>query len=159
MHSCACREHRRHRRRRTPRPRLRSGDDTTEHSNQDLNEHEESSHDADSNPCFDEMPEDELEMWVDYKMRATHKVDDLSAANGITSWILRQPNLLEAGKDDCQAPRRPLDKSLSPTGTQQYQPSKKNTGNKEDQLRDGKTTSTSTYNQIEPTGREQRPHE
>ena len=30
-------------------------DDTTEHNNQDPNEHEESSHDADSKPCFDEI--------------------------------------------------------------------------------------------------------
>ena len=70
------------------------GDDTTEHSNQDLNEHEESSHDADSNPCFDEIPEDnpedELEPWVDHITRASRKADDLLAASGITSWILRQ---------------------------------------------------------------------
>ena len=45
----------RHRRRRTPRP------DTTEHNNQDLNEHEESSHDADSNSCFDDITEDNPE--------------------------------------------------------------------------------------------------
>ena len=32
-------------------------------------------------------PEDELETWVDYIKRATHKVDDLLAANKITSWI------------------------------------------------------------------------
>ena len=44
---CACRESRRHRRRRTPRPWQRTGGrDNTE----DLNELEESSHDADSNP-------------------------------------------------------------------------------------------------------------
>ena len=40
--------------------------DTTEH--QGLNEHGESSHDADNNPSFDEGPnddpEDELEPWV-----------------------------------------------------------------------------------------------
>ena len=44
-------------------------DDTAEHNNQDPNDHEESSHDADSNPSFDEIPEDnpenELEPWVD----------------------------------------------------------------------------------------------
>jgi len=38
--------------------------------NTDPNEHAESSHDADSNPCFDEIPEDnpgdELDPWVDY---------------------------------------------------------------------------------------------
>ena len=34
------------------------GDDTTEHNNQDFIDHEESIHDADSNPCFDEIPKD-----------------------------------------------------------------------------------------------------
>ena len=69
-------------------------DDKTEHNYQDLNEHEESSHDADSNPCFDgiteDNPEDKIEPWVDYITRATHKVKDLLVASGITSWILRQ---------------------------------------------------------------------
>ena len=58
-------------------PDSEQGDDTTEHNNQDLNEHEESSHDADSNPCFDEIPEDnpedELEPWVDCMRRAQHR--------------------------------------------------------------------------------------
>ena len=71
--------------------------DTTEHNNQHLNEHEESSHDADSNPCFDDIsdhnPEDEPELWFDYMTRATHKADDLVAAGGITSWILRQSQI------------------------------------------------------------------
>ena len=43
-------------------------DATTQHHNPDPNEHEESSHDADSNPWFDESsedyPEDKLERWV-----------------------------------------------------------------------------------------------
>ena len=68
-------------------------DDTTE-PRQDPNEHEESSHDADSNPSFDEVlndnPEDELEPGSDYMVRATHVADDLLAASGIMSWILRQ---------------------------------------------------------------------
>ena len=68
--------------------------DTTEHINQDLNKHEESSHDADSDPCFDDISEDnaedELEPWVDYITRATHKADNLLTASGITLWILRQ---------------------------------------------------------------------
>ena len=56
--SCACREGRRHRRRRTPRPWQRTGGrDNTE----DLNELEESSHDADSTPCFDSVPQDDPE--------------------------------------------------------------------------------------------------
>ena len=47
----------------------------------------ESNRDADSNPLFrqritqDEL-EDELEPWVDYVVRATHKADDLLAADG-----------------------------------------------------------------------------
>ena len=36
-------------------------DDTTEHNNQDRNGHGESSHHADSNPCFDEISEDNPE--------------------------------------------------------------------------------------------------
>ena len=51
-------------------------------------------HDADSSPCFDEIsddtPEDELAPWVDHIARARCKADDLSAANRMTSWILRQ---------------------------------------------------------------------
>ena len=51
-------------------------------------------HDADSNPRFDEIPEDypedELDAWVDCITRATRKADDLLAANRVTSWILRQ---------------------------------------------------------------------
>ena len=58
-------------------------------------EHEESSH-ADSNPCFDEIPEDnpesEREPWVDDITRVAQA---------------------EAGTDDCQAPRRPLDRANS----------------------------------------------
>ena len=37
----------------------------------------------------EDNPEDELEPWVDCTTRATHKADDLLAASGITSWILR----------------------------------------------------------------------
>ena len=66
-------------------------------NNQDLNEDEESSHDADSNPCFDEIsednPEDVLEPGVDDMKRAKYKANDLLAANEITSWILRQSQI------------------------------------------------------------------
>ena len=69
-------------------------DDTIEHNNQDLSVHEEGIHDADSNPCFDEIsednPDDELEPRVDNIVRATHKADDVMTVNGITLWILRQ---------------------------------------------------------------------
>ena len=69
-------------------------EDTIGHNQQDLHEHEESSHDADSNTCFDEIseddPEDELEPWVGYITRAMHEADVLSAPSGITSWIFRQ---------------------------------------------------------------------
>ena len=58
-------------------PYSEQGDDTTEHNNQDPNDQEESSHDADSNPCFDEIPEanpeDELEPWVDHKNNNTQR--------------------------------------------------------------------------------------
>ena len=78
-------------------PDSEHGDDTTEHNNQDFNEHEESSHDAESNLCFgeisDDEPDDKLEAWVDHIARVTHKADDLLAASGITSWILRQSQM------------------------------------------------------------------
>ena len=42
--------------------------------------------------------------------RATHKADDMFAANGITSWILGRGQIYgRHAKNDCQAPRRPLD--------------------------------------------------
>ena len=67
-------------------------EDTTEHTTNTSNEHEESSYDADSTPSFDNIsednPEDELEPLVDGITRATREADDLSAASGITSWIL-----------------------------------------------------------------------
>ena len=76
-----------------------------------------SSHNADSNPCFDEIPEDnpedELEPWVDCLTRASRKADDLIAANKQNHVVESQaePDLLESGKDDCQAPRRPLERT------------------------------------------------
>ena len=39
-------------------PNMEPEDDTTEQNRQDLNEHEESSHDADSNAFFDEISHD-----------------------------------------------------------------------------------------------------
>ena len=84
-------------RRRYRRPDGELESDTTEPNHQGLNEHEESSHDADSNPSFDEVPdddpEDELEPIVDYTARATHKADDLLAVNGLPSWILTQSRI------------------------------------------------------------------
>ena len=93
-------------------------------------------HDADSNSFHEvpnEEPEDELEPWVDC-MRAPHKAEDLLAANGITSWILRQSR---------------IHWKLTPTGIQRHQPSRKGTRGKEDRPRDGETTSTHTYKQPE----------
>ena len=83
-----------------------NGGDTTEHNSQDLNEHEESSHDADSNPCFVEIPEDspedELEPSVGYTTRATGQSGRLvsSKRNRVVD-PQAEPDLL---KDDCQAP-------------------------------------------------------
>ena len=66
--------------------------DTTEPNHQGLNEHGESSHDADSNPSFDEGPNDDPEnepgQWVNCMARATHNAGDLLTVNRITSWIL-----------------------------------------------------------------------
>ena len=47
---------------------------------------------------------------------------------------------LEAVKDDCQTPRRSLDKAYLQLETQLYQPSKEGTANKEDPPRDGNMT-------------------
>ena len=75
-------------------PRTSTEPDTTEADPQDPNQQEESNLDADSNPSFDTVPqdelEDELESCVGFIMRATHKADDLLAANVIASWIFRQ---------------------------------------------------------------------
>ena len=49
--------------------------DTTEHNHQDLNEHQESSHHS-CDEISNDNPEDELEPWFDYIVRATHNVDD-----------------------------------------------------------------------------------
>ena len=72
-------------------PDSEAADDTTEH----LNEYEESSHNAESNHCFDSISNDnpEDEQWVDYITRATRRADDLLAASGITSWILSQSQI------------------------------------------------------------------
>ena len=86
-------------------------DDTTKHNNQDLNEHEERGHDADSSPCFDEIsgdnPEDELEPC----MGRPH--DESNAQSGRLVGSKRnhdvdlqaEPDLLEAGRDDYRTPR------------------------------------------------------
>ena len=73
-------------------------DPYSEHGDdQDPNEHEESSHDGDSNPSLDEIPEDnpedELEPWVDHIKRATRSADDLLATDRIMSWILRRSRI------------------------------------------------------------------
>ena len=57
----------------------------TEINPQDSNEQGESSHDVDSDPSFDSVPQDELGPWVDYLVRETHKADDLLPANEVTS--------------------------------------------------------------------------
>ena len=82
-------------------------DDTTEHNNQDLNEHEESIHDADSNPCFDEIPgddpEDKLDRRLDNESNAQSGRLVCSKRNHVVD-PSAEPDLLEASKDDCQAP-------------------------------------------------------
>ena len=129
-------------------PDCEQEDDTIQHNNQDLHVHEESSHDAESNPCFDEIsednPEDELERTKRGRFvssKRNHVVDPPT-----------EPGLLEAGKDDYQTPDRwtKLVSSWNPSNIKQE---KKGTGNNEDRPRDGKTSSTSTYNRIEPTER------
>ena len=103
---------------------------------QGINEQEENSHDADSNPSFDDTHDDERENELEPCMDpATHKADDLLAATGITSWILR-----ESGMSWNHA--RLIAKNYE---------SRKAGGNKEDQPSDWKTTSTSTCNQTDPT--------
>ena len=64
------------------------------------------------------------------------KSDESNAQSATTCWQRMETRrgssrhsqgMLEIGKDDCKAPRRTAGSSLSPTGTQQYQPSKKGT--------------------------------
>ena len=64
--------------------RHRSGVDTTEHKHQDLNEHEGSSHDADSNPSLGEIANDKLEPWVHYITRATQQAESRLGRDGFT---------------------------------------------------------------------------
>ena len=80
----------------------------------------ESRHVADSNPCFDDISEDSPES----RRRAGavgRLLDDSNARSGRLDSSRRnhvvdpqaEPNLLEAGKDDCQTPRRLLDQACS----------------------------------------------
>ena len=61
------------------------------------NEHEESSHDEDSNPCLDDKESNALSGRLVCSKR-NHVVVPQT-----------EPDSLEAGKDDCQTPRRPVD--------------------------------------------------
>ena len=129
-------------------------DDTTEHNNQDLDEHEESSHDADSNPYFDEIsndnPEDELSPWVDYITHSERTyADDVKRNHVVDPQI--ETDLLEAGKDDCQTPRRPLDQACLQLEPSNVKHAKRVAESKEDWPRGGKMTSTYNYNQTDPT--------
>ena len=105
---------------------------------------EESSHDADSNPSFDSVPQDELEdklgPWVNYIVRATHKADNLVTANGITSRILRQSRIY-------WEKARTIAKHNSTWNSSGINKADRCIGSKEDQQRDGETTSMYTYNQ------------
>ena len=114
-------------------------DDTTEPNSQDPNEQEESSHDASINSSFNDVPEDdelenEQESGVNDTVSVTHKADDLSAANGITSSILWQSQVFwrEASTTKTVGP------SSHPTGIQRYQPIRKDIGSEENQPRDGR---------------------
>ena len=124
-------------------------DDTTEHNHQDLNEHEESRHDAGSNLSFDEIsndnPEDELQPWINYIAREKE-------SNAQSGWFVSskrihvvdpqaEPDSLEAGKDDCRTPRKLLDQACLQLEPSSINQAKKGIGNKEDRPRDGKTTS------------------
>ena len=130
-------------------------DDTTEANPSDFNEQEESSHDADSHPCFDEVsednPEDELEPCVDYITRATHKADDMLAADGITSCIFRQSRI--HWKQTRMIAKHHDDRwtKLISNWNPAISTKQKGIGSKEDRPRDGKTRSTHTYNKPEST--------
>ena len=60
-------------------------------------------------------------------------------------------DLLEAGEDDCQTPRRQSDQACLQLEPSNINHAKKSTGNRENQPIYGKTTSTSTYNHTDPT--------
>ena len=108
-------------------------------------EQEESRHDADSNPSFDNVPnddiDDELEPCAEQRTRQTTCWQQMESRRGSA----------DTGKIDCQKPRRTLDRSIS-KWKKRYQPSRKGTRSKEDRPRDGKTTSALTCNKPEFSG-------
>ena len=83
-------------------------DDTTEANSRDLNEQEESSHDADNVPNYE--LEYELEPCVNHMVRATHKADDLLAANGRKSGPSREFH--QRARTQCHAARGAQDASV-----------------------------------------------
>ena len=113
--------------------------------------------DADSNPCFDEIseenPEDELESSVDYVMRPTHIAGDLLAASGIVSWIVRQSRIhwKQAKMIDKHHQDR-WTKFVSNWNQVISNQARSVLETRKTGQVTGKTTSTSTYDQIEPTG-------
>ena len=81
-------------------PDSEQGDDTTQHNNQDPNEHIQSCHDAGSNSCFDEIsgdnPEDELELWADIIKRGPQSGRLASSKQNHVVDSQAEPDLLKA---------------------------------------------------------------
>ena len=117
----------------------------TKANHQDLNEQEDSP-DADSNPSFEDVPNDKLEddqePWVEYRM--TTYWPQMASRRGSSDragYMGHKRGLPSATKN--------AGDNSSPTGSQRYQPSRKGIGSKEVWPRDGKTTSSHAYNLLE----------
>ena len=116
-------------------------DGTTEHNNQDMNEHEESSHDADSNPCFRTVGR--------LRDETTHKADGLFAANGIKSWIFRQSQI--HWRQARMIAKRHDDRRTKLVSNWNPAVSSKQKGDQKQGRLARKTTSTSTCSLTDPT--------
>ena len=92
---------------------------------QDPDEHEDSSHDADSNPSFDEVPIDESEDHLEPRIGKAQ-----SRRRVGSNW---NQAVVYTGKSQECLPyaTKVAGQSLSPTGTQRYQPSRKGSGRKD----------------------------
>ena len=86
----------------------------------------------------------------DRELTAIHKAGDLRASHRRRGVSCRARST-GGFKDDCGAPRIPLDHVRNSARTQQYQPSRKVTANKEDQPRDERATWILSDHQREPT--------
>ena len=137
-------------------PYSEQGNDRTEHNDQDSNDPKRAPRPQQAQPLLRRNPRRQSRKRARTVGRVHTESNTQSGrlANIKQNHVVdsqAEPDLLEAGKDDCQAPRRPLDHARL-----QLEPSNINLAKglpqtKEDQPRDGRTTSTLTSNQTKPT--------